>query len=113
MANLITFGGLSIPNGEISESYENIENIQKSEAGTDIGTTTRLMKLSLGVELKCDGNFYKRLKRQALLTQGVLVYQGVEYDARLRITGAKFEKYSEMIEGAKGLWTVSISIIEV
>ena len=113
MANLITFDGLSIPNGEITENFENIENIQKSEAATDTGTVTRLCKLTLNVTSKLNGVQYEAIKQKSMLTTGLLEYRGETKRARLRISNAKFEKYSEEIEGIDGLWTISYSIIEV
>lgn len=99
--------------GEISDNYENIENIQKSEAGTDVGTVTRLLKLSLNISTKCNGLQYEALKNKAQMLSGNLEYKGETKRARLRIGSANFEKYSDKIEGINGLWTVSLSIIEV
>lgn len=113
MARLVTFDGLALPNGEIVDNYENIETIRKSEAGTDLGTVTRLLKLSVSMSIKCDGHTYESILKKAELTKGTLVYRGMTKTARLRLTGADFEKDSEQIEGAKGLWTIALSITEV
>lgn len=113
MANLITFDGLSIPNGEIKEEFTNIENVQRSEAGTDIGTVTRLLKLNLDIVSRLNGVQFEAIKEKASLTTGLLEYRGETKRARLRISNAKFERYSEEIEGIDGLWTISYSITEV
>ena len=113
MANLIQFDGLSLPNGEIQEAFVDIENIAESEAGTSIGTVTKLQKLVLNISIKCDGHLYERIKAKGRMTEGILSYKGVNKKARLRVSGADFEKYSEEINGANGLWTVSFTISEV
>lgn len=110
---LINFDGLALPNGDIKESYDNVEHIAQSEAGTDLGTVTRLMKLTLKLKIKCDGHLYSKIKQKAVLTSGRLQYRGLDTTARLRLESTAFEKYSELIDGADGLWTVSLVISEV
>lgn len=111
--NLITFDGLSLPNGEISDNYENIEKINKAESGRDIGTVTLLEKLTINDTIKCDGNFYEELRKKGLIPSAMATYRGRTFEARLRIGTAALEKYSEEIAGTEGLWTVSLVIIEV
>ena len=110
---LIKFDGLTIPFGELGDNFENIENIQRSEAGSDLGTVTRLQKLTISDSIKCDGHFYKLLQEKGKLLSGICVYKNREFEARLRVSTGGLEKYSEDIPGAEGLWTVAVSIIEV
>lgn len=111
--NLITFDGLSLPNGEISDNFENIENIQKSEEGSDLGTVTRLLKLTINNTIKCDGHFYELLKQKGSIPSALATYKGRTFEARLRLATGALEKYSEDVPGTDGLYTVSLSIIEV
>lgn len=113
MARLITFDGLSIPNGEITESLENIENIFQAEAGNDLGNTVWLGKLTLNVTLKCDGHMKELIEAKGRKTKGVLEYKGKRVNARLRVSGSAFEKHSEKIIGTDGLWTMTFAIVQM
>lgn len=110
---LIIFDGLSLPNGEISDNFENIENIQMSEAGGDIGTVTRLEKLTIDDTIKCDGHLYEEIKQKGLIPSAMCTYKGRTFEARLRLETGAMEKFSENIPGTDGLYTVALSIIEV
>lgn len=110
---LIIFDGLSLPNGEISDNFENIENIQMSEAGGDIGTVTRLEKLTIDDTIKCDGHLYEEIKQKGLIPSAMCTYKGRTFEARLRLESGALEKFSENIPGTEGLYTVALSIIEV
>lgn len=109
---LIIFDGLAIPNGDISESFSNIENISQSEAGTDIGNVVRLQKLTLTVTLKSDGILKEQVLAKGRLTSGLLEYRNRKVNARLRVSASNFERDSEKIEGIDGLWTTSFEIVE-
>lgn len=110
--NLITFDGLSLPNGEIKPSYKTIETIRESEDGHDIGTVTRANKLTLNCSIKCDGHLESQIRAKGAKDKGLCTYRGRTFEARLRVSDTPYEKYSEQIVGADGLWTVNFSIIE-
>lgn len=112
MPNLITFDGLSLPNGSIKPSYNNIEKISQSEAGNDIGIVTRLLKLTLDCSIKCDGHLLSKILAKGSLVDGICTYQGRSFRARLRVKDNPYQEYSDKIVGAGCLWTVSFSIIE-
>lgn len=113
MISLITFDGLAIPVGDFGEDLDNIENISKSEAGTDLGNLIRAEKLTLACTTKCNGHFKKKLQEKGKLPLALATYEGRTFEARLRIKSAKHVEDSETIEGAASLWNVSYSIIEV
>lgn len=112
MMNLIKYDGLVIP-CTFSEGFENLENISKSEAGNDLGNVVRLQKLTLSCSCKCDGHLKKKIQEKGLIPEAMAEYGGRTFKARLRVSGAPHEEFSEEIPGADSLWTVSFSIIEV
>lgn len=113
MRRLIQFDGLLIPNGDISESLDNIENIFQAEAGNDIGNVVWLGKLTLSVTLRCDGHMKELIEAKGRKKDGILVYRNKSVKAMLRVSGSTFEKYSENVSGADGLWTMTFTIAQM
>ena len=112
MANLITYDGLSLPNGTIKPTLRTIENISESEAGTDIGTVVRFNKLTLSCSVVCSGYMKDKILEKSEMIDGMCTFNGRTFRARLRISDYPYIEDSDQIEEVGCLWTVNFSIIE-
>lgn len=103
-----------IPNPEdLSISYSNTETIKQSEAATDIGIVTRLMKRTFSFSFQCSSFWRDKLKSYCALSQTTLTYNGEAITGRLRLSSEKLLKNSEYCDRTDGLWTLSVSFIEL
>lgn len=111
----LKFNNVVIPNPvDFSESYDNIENTNQSEEGTDLVTIVRLQKLSLSCKFNCSSYWKGQLLSLASLSDATLVYHGTTYtNVRFRITGCDLVEDSEMVGNTDGLWEVSGVFTEV
>ena len=104
-----------------SESYSNVENVNISEAGTDIVEVTRLGKLTLGLSFRLMGSWAATFESFAFSDDPISVYL---YDPSTNAYGAartmRMRDYKKkLIEGAekcddtvKGMYDISFNLIE-
>lgn len=112
MANLITFDGLSLPNGSIKPSPKTIEQIKESEAGTDIGNVVRFNKLTLNCSVTCTGRMKDLILAKSRKVDGMCTFDDRTFKARLRVNDYPYIEDSDQIAEVGCLWTVNFSIYE-
>ena len=111
----LTFNNVVLPNPITEgENYDNLENINQSEAGDDLVNVVRLLKLSLPCKFNCSSYWKAQLLTLAALPSATLVYNSVTYyDVRFRITSCELVEDSELVKNTDGLWEISGVFSEV
>lgn len=110
----LTIGDLAIPNPiSTTISYKNIENVNTSEAGTDLVNITRLMKRTIKIQLNSSSFWLDRYVELCKVKQTVLYFRGEEIQVRARLTGASLIENSEMTNNTDGLYEVNIELLEI
>lgn len=112
--NYITLNGIVIPNPKpFKISYQNMESVKTSEAGTDIVLITRLQKRTFDMKFQTTTFWGEKLKEiAAITTQISMVYRGETIYGRFRYKDQELENGSEFIPGTDGLWTGNFQFIE-
>ena len=101
------------------ESYETVEVVKKSEAGTDISAITRFDKLTVKTGYICMESLARQLKASSCKTSVVLRMYDLnlggysERNVRMRNFTAKRVDNTEKIENTNGIWEISFSLIEI
>lgn len=116
MAFSLSFGGVvcAVPPRSLDISIDEVETVQKSEAGTDLSYVTRLNKHVFKIGWKgVDSAFVSSLETLAAQTTTVVNFCGTNYTCRIRKFSPKFVPYSEGVSGTNGMWDVSITATEV
>ncbi len=117
MINSIRLDGelLPFPKG-MDFSYEVVENVYKTEAGTDQTGITRPEKLTLSLTFDLTSAWVQRMRSLALRQSldAVIDEAGQEKERRVRIRNFKagLVEDSRRTEGTAGLWNVSFDLIE-
>ena len=117
----IKINNTSIPfSGSMSEKYDTIENVNTSEAGTDICQVQRLGKLTLSISYTMLSDFIATLEtwRDSTSALTVQVFDFTtsaykEHTMRMRNYSKSLVKYSQDLEVTTGIWNVSFDLIEM
>ncbi|MBO4541698.1 MAG: hypothetical protein J5725_00800 [Bacteroidales bacterium] len=105
--------------GSMSESYQDIETVNTSEAGTDIVQTERIGKLTLSISIQTFSDWLPTLegwyldnsyKTVAIYDFGTAAYK--ERQMRMRNYKKKLIEHSEKLKKTTGAWEVSFDLIE-
>lgn len=104
---------------EWNENSEVMENVNTTEAGTDIVDVMRTDKLTVNASFDVSSTMLGTLKTWANSTSAlkVKIYDSVsddyvERDMRIRNFIYSLVKYSDKTSGTIGLWTVTFDLIE-
>lgn len=115
-SGIISFNGTActIPPVSVEYDFEEIENVMKTEAGTDMASVTRLNKhkFKFGWE-GVPSTFLDTLEAYSQLATVTLGWRGNSYTVRVRDFSPKMVPRSEVYEGSDGLWNISLSATEV
>ncbi len=117
MINDITLNGQKIPfPRKLSENYEVIEKVYRTEAGTDQTQVTRVEKLTLGLTFQLSSAWAQKMRVLAK-TQNLtaVIDEAGEIKTRtMRIRNYKSDLVddSRNTPGTSGLWEVSFDLIE-
>lgn len=117
----IKINNTAIPfSGSMSESYDVVENVNKSEAGTDVRQVTRVNKLSLSISYMMLSDFIPTLEgwRDSLSELKVKIYDFPtaaykERDMVMRNYKKNLKEHSQDLEVTTGIWKVSFDLIEI
>lgn len=110
----LQFNGLDIPNPtSFNITYENLENVAQSEAGTDLAIVTRLGKRTFECTFQSTSTWLANFRTMCGLASGTLVYLSESITCRARITSATLAPNSEYAGRTDGLWIVTVSFTEV
>lgn len=117
MINDITLNGEKIPFPQkLSESYEVIENVYETEAGTDNVVVTRAEKLTLSLSFQLSSAWAQRMRVLAKTQNitAVIDEAGESKTRTMRIRNYKSDlvENSRLTPGTAGLWNVSFDLIE-
>lgn len=109
---------LPIPS-EWNETSEVMENVNTTEAGTDIVDVMRTDKLTVNASFDVSSTMLGTFKGWANSTSAlkVKIYDSVtdayvERDMRIRNFISTLVRYSDKTSGTVGLWTVTFDLIE-
>lgn len=112
--NYLTIGNLPIPNPiSTSISYKNIENINTSEAGTDLVNVTRLQKRTFKLTLNSSSFWLDKYITLCKVKQTVLTFREEEIDVRARLISADLVEDSANAVNTDGLYEVTIELTEI
>ena len=117
----IKINNTAIPfSGTMSEKSDIIENVNQSEAGTDIRQVARVDKLSVGITYTMLSSFLPTLEgwRDSLTALTVKIYdfQTAAYKERsmvMRNYKKDLKDKSQDLTVTTGIWTVSFDLIEI
>lgn len=114
-----TLGGVTLPKPiQWDESYEWLENTNRSEAGTDLVNVIRQDKLFVNAQFNCTSRLYHQLYAlsqrpyQFLQTYDPLTDATGLRKVRMRDFTASFQQYSDNVPNTIGLWVVGFSLTE-
>ena len=114
LGKYIKINGEIIPNPTTySESLTDIENVNQSEGGTDIVSTTRLGKYNSTMSFQISSYWKEKLREYTKKPTVVIEVDGVIYTVRLRAFSATLEANSESVRNTQGYWNVSVQAIEI
>ena len=101
------------------ETVEVVENVNTTEAGTDVVDLMRADKLTVSASYKVSSTWLATFKGWADSTSSLTVklfdsitQNYVTKTMRMRNYNVSYEKYSKNTSGTYGLWKVSFDLIE-
>lgn len=100
------------PDG-FNENPQPIEQVNQSEAGTDLVSVTRSSKLILNMTFDLSSFWKEKLDTYAKMMSVTLTYKGVDYVGRFRPGGNALSGNSATTPGTNGLWTCSYVFTEI
>lgn len=110
----LTIGDLPIPNPiKMSISYKNIENVNTSEAGTDLVNVTRLEKRIFKLQLNSSSFWLDKYTELCKIKQTILTFRDEEIPVRARIISADLVEDSANTDNTDGLYEVNIELTEI
>ncbi len=117
MINSITLDGELLPFPKSMDmDYDVVENVYKTEAGTDQVGMTRSEKLTVSLSFDLSSSWVRKMRELSLRQElnAVIDEAGVEKERRVRIRNfkASLVEDSRRTEGTAGLWSVSFDLIE-
>lgn len=113
LGKYIKVDGVQYPNPITTKiSFENNEQVNKSEAGTELVSAVRLQKFSVSMKFQFSSYWRDRLREDAKKLQVSFDFGGYVYQGRLRIKSEDLEKYSENVGVTDGFWNISATFTE-
>ena len=101
-----------------TETSNVVENVNKTEAGTDQVDVVRLDKLTIAVEYGCTDNLARTLKAFSKQNSIVVKYYDIETDdykqrtMRMRKFSVALSQYSNELLTVRGVWRVTFDLEE-
>ena len=109
----LKFNGVIFPRPiSPSRTSKTIENVNQSEAGTDLITIVRTSKNSWNFTFNLTSRTRDFLLSLCSDESTVMLYQGVSYNVRVRDFNEKFVDGSEWIDRTNGLFVCSVKVTE-
>lgn len=117
----IKINDTAIPfSGSMSEKYDTIENVNTSEAGTDVVQLTRVGKLTTSISYTMLSDFIPTLEgwRDSMTALSVKIFDFntggyKEHNMRMRNYKKDIVKHSQDLTVTTGIWKVSFDLIEI
>lgn len=110
----ISMDSLGIPN-PINMSIEpgTVEEVNQSEAGTDLVTVVRTTKPVFNFTWQADSKLLDLLLEYSVQRTTTLTYRNTSYSGRFRVTGYELVENSYRTEGTSGLYTVNATFTTI
>lgn len=105
---------VAIPPATYSDHFEEIETVNKSEAGTDLTNVTRLDKMV--IDLSWEGiysDFLAQITEWCQSDTVTVTFMGVTFEARARGLKRSMAKKSYLYSRSDGIWNASFTLTEV
>lgn len=113
LGKYIEIDGVKYPNPTATSiAYENNEKINKSEAGTDLVTAVRLLKINITFTFQVSSFWKKKILTDCQKLGVLLNFGGNPYNGRLRCTADVLAPNSEDSSGTDGYWTLTVVFSE-
>ena len=117
----IKINDTAIPfSGSMNEKYDTIENVNTSEAGTDVRQVTRVNKLNLSISYTMLSDFIPTLEgwRDSLTELSVKIFDfptGAYKERSMVMRNYKknIKEHSQDLTVTTGIWVVSFDLIEI
>lgn len=105
---------MPVPSTPPTIRYTNNESISLSEAGTEIGVVTRLMKKTITVTWRLNSEWKNKIEEKCKNPTSQLIFgEYPEMTVRARITACQLAAQSEYAQRTMGLWSISVTFTEV
>lgn len=112
--NYLTYNSTALPNpDQMTIDYENVENVVRSEAGTDMAIVTRLQKRIFTCTFNVTSAWLATIKAICATTSGTLGWNGETFTVMARISNASLQPYSEHLARTNGLYVITVTFTEV
>ncbi len=109
----LKFNGTDFPNPtSVTMTSSTIENVNQSEAGTDLVTMVRASKKSWNMSFNLSSKFKDVLKALCLLETVTMNYMGASYTVRIRDFNEQLVQYSEWASNTDGLFVCTVKVME-
>lgn len=94
-------------------NFDNVENINNSEAGTKIGTVTALGLRVINVGWQVSSFWLNKLLAIGRTTEGYLTFNNDRIKVTARLGAAGLVENSELTPNTNGLYSISMTFTEV
>lgn len=109
----LKFNGTAFPNpASVTLTSQTIENVNQSEAGTDLVTMVRASKLSWSMSFNLSSRTRDVLKSLCRAETVSMLYMGTTYTVRLREYQEQLVENSEWAANTEGLYVCSVKVME-
>lgn len=110
----LNFDGTSFPNPRTYKMLiEPIEQVNQSEAGTDLVSVTRLDKTTFQFTWHVSSTWMRLIKGLTQQTTCTLTFLEEQYTVRVRDFSADLVEDSACTEATDGLWRVTATAVEI
>lgn len=101
------------PPASFDINFDNVENINNSEAGTKIGTVTALGLRVINVGWNVSSFWLNKLLAIGHTTEGYLTFNNDRIKVTARLGAAGLVENSELTPNTNGLYSISMTFTEV
>lgn len=109
----LKFNGSDFPNPtSVTMTSDTIENVNQSEAGTDLVTMVRASKLSWSMSFNLSSKTKDVLKALCREETVSMLYMGTTYTVRIRDYNEQLVANSEWATNTDGLYVCSVKVME-
>ena len=112
--NYLEIDGYGYTPSEFEYEIQAIENVEESEAGTELVSVTRLGKhIFRGTWEGIDSDLLGRLEKICMASDVKLKYRGEEYKCRARGIAPKLARKAYKYRRSDGIWNVTITFTQI
>ena len=113
LGNYLKFNGTTFPNPTSAQmTSKTIENVQTSEAGSDLVVVVRSSKKAWSLSFNLTSRTKEILKGICQEESTTMYYMGISYTVRVRDFQEKLAPNSEWVKTSEGLFECSVKVTE-